>query len=219
MLRNATRVLLSALALGAVVAATSSGTANATDPSATTTTTRTLDHTSRHVVRPVTSTGHAATGYTVHRASGSTSCSSQATTSVSARVDTCYPTAYYLPSCWKSADHTALCLRYVSDTRLVRIRYTGTFLAKPAVRHPSPQRLTLLGGATCDIRIGGAWGVPPGHPTWLGWYSCTNGSVYGPPDGDGVDRSQPVWRVHIMRSDGTMVTRRVAKATYVGTAS
>ncbi|GAB4006311.1 hypothetical protein [Nocardioides ultimimeridianus] len=216
MLRNATRVLLSTLALGAVVAATSGGTANATDPRAAT---RTLDHTARAVVRPVTSTGTAAAGYTVHREAGSTSCWSQATTSVSGKVDTCYPTAYYFPSCWKSANHTALCLRYVSDTELVRIRYSGTFAAKRPVLHPSPQRLTLLGGATCDIRIGGAWGVPPTHPNWVGWYSCTNGSVYGPPDGDGVDRSQPVWRVHIMGKDGSLVTRRVAKATYVGTAS
>ncbi|HWU23209.1 MAG TPA: hypothetical protein VN088_16845 [Nocardioides sp.] len=215
MLRNATRVLLSALALGAVVAATSSGTANATDPSAT----RALDHTARHVVRPVTTAGRPVTGYTVHRESGSTSCWGQATTSVSAKVDTCYPTAYYFPSCWKSTDHTALCLRYVSDTELVRVRYSGTFAAKPAVRHPSPQRLTLLNGATCDIRIGGAWGVVPGHPSWVGFYSCTNGPVYGPPSGDGVDRSHPVWRIHLVRGDGSVVTRRVAKATYVGTAS
>ncbi|HJQ07474.1 MAG TPA: hypothetical protein VJ872_18635 [Nocardioides sp.] len=215
MLRNATRVLLSTLALGAVVAATSSGTANATDPSRAST----LDHTARAVVRPVTSTGSPAAGYTVHREAGSTSCSDQATTSVSAAVDTCFPTAYYFPSCWKSTNHTALCLRHVSDTRLVRIRYSGTFAAKPAVQRPSPQRLTLVGGGTCDIRIGGAWGVVPGHPDWVGWYSCTNGSVYGSPTGDGVNRSRPVWRVHLVGSDGTLVTRRVAKATYVGTAS
>ncbi|WP_460789637.1 hypothetical protein [Nocardioides maradonensis] len=214
-MRNATRVLLSTLALGAVVAAASSGTANATDQ----TRASTLDHTARAVVRPVTSAGTPVAGYTVHREAGSTDCSFQATTSVSGKVDTCLPTAYYFPSCWKSANHTALCLRHVSDTRLVRIRYSGTFAARTAVRHPSPQRLRLVGGATCDVRIGGAWGVVPSHPDWVGWYSCTNGSVYGPPDGDGVDRSEPVWRVHLVTNDGTVVTRRVAKATYVGTAS
>lgn len=218
MLRNATRVLLSTLALGAVVAATSSGTANATDPSSGSTTTTTTDHTVRRVVRPSTPLGAPAQGYTVRRASGSVSCSDQATTSFDAGVDICFPTAYYLPSCWKSGNHTALCLRHVTDRRLVRIRYAGAFTTKPAVRHPSPQGLTLIGGATCDIRIGGAWGYPPSHPTWVGWYSCTNGAVYGPPSGDGIDRTQPIWRVHVLRSDGTLVTRRVAKATYVGNA-
>lgn len=215
MLRNATRVLLSTLALGAVVAATSSGTANATDPDAR----ASIDHTSRVVVRPVTAMGRAASGYTVHRESGPLTCRDQSPTAVDPGIDTCYPSALYTPACWKSWNHTALCLRRVADTGLVRIRYSGAFAHHAVAQRRSPQGMRLLGGATCEIRIGGAWGSPPSHPSWVGWYSCTNGSVYGPPSGDGIDRSQPIWRVHILRTDGTMVTRRVARATYVGTAS
>lgn len=181
--------------------------------------TSTLDHTIRKVVRPVDATGHAVAGYTVSRDAGSVTCAAPATTGVDRGIDICFPTAYYVPSCWRSRNRTVLCLRDVSKKQLVRIGYTGTYPVKPAPRVPSPQAMTLANGATCMIRVGGAWGVVPSHPDWVGFYSCSNGSIYGPADGDGVDRSQPVWRVHIFGKDGTVVTRRVARATYAGTAS
>lgn len=213
MSRIATRVLLSTFALAAVVAASSAGSADATGSPA-----PTVDHTTRIVLRPVTTTGTAAPGYAVHREPGSVDCSDQSVSAVDRGIDTCYPTAMYVPSCWKSSNHTVLCLRSVSDTRLVRVRYSGAFVNHAAVKVRSPQGLRLVGGGTCSIRIGGAWGQAPGHPTWLGFYACGNGALYGPPDGDGIDRSQPVWRVHVLHSDGSIVTRRVAVATYVGTA-
>jgi hypothetical protein len=178
-----------------------------------------VDHTAQKVVRPVDGTGHAVTGYTVHRESGSVSCDGQAATGVSRGIDACFPSAYYVPSCWRSRNHTVLCLRDVATKELVRISYSGTYPVQRAVRRPSPQAMTLTNGVTCSIRVGGAWGDAPGHPDWVGFYSCTSGAVYGPGDGDGVDRSQPVWRVHLLRNDGTVVTRRVARATFVGTAS
>jgi hypothetical protein len=167
----------------------------------------------------VTSAGAPAAGYTVSRESGAATCDGQAVTAVDPGIDTCFPSAAYLPSCWRSTRHTVLCLRAVAERRLVRMRYSGSYVSQGVLRRRSPQALTLTNGATCTIRVGGAWGQAPGHPTWLGFYSCSNGAVYGPPDGDGIDRSQPVWRVHLLRSDGSVVTRRVARATYVGNAA
>lgn len=215
MLRTVPRLLLIALTLGAAVAAGTGSAAHAGDgngPSA-------PPKTGRVVVRPVTASGTAADGFTVRRVSGPASCEDQAATAVDPGIDICFPSALYVPSCWKSSNHTVLCLRNVTDTRLVRVRYSGTFVRHAAVRRPSPQGLRLTNGAVCGIRVGGAWGQAPGHPDWVGFYSCSNGAVYGPPDGDGVDRSHAQWRVHVLRADGTVVTRTVATATYVGTAS
>lgn len=213
MLRSPARLLLASLALGAVAVTAAAPLAHAGDgngPSA-------PPRTERVVVRPVTASGTPAAGYTVRRESGTASCTDQAATAVDAHIDICFPSAMYVPSCWKSSDHTALCLRNVADKRLVRVRYSGAFGTHPAVSRRSPQGLRLTNGATCSIRVGGAWGQAPGHPGWVGFYSCTNGSVYGPPTGDGIMRAQP-WHVRIMRPDGSIVIRQVRTATYVGTA-
>lgn len=175
-------------------------------------------HTRRVVVRPVTAAGTPASGFVVHRQKGSASCTDPSPAAVDDGISICYPSADYLPSCWKSARHSVLCLRDVSRRVLVRIRHSGSYPHLKAPARPSPQALRLLTGQRCTIRIGGAWGTAPHHPGWVGFYSCTNGSVYGPPSGDGIDRSRPFWRVHLLRPDGSMVIRRVAVATFVGTA-
>lgn len=190
---------------------------------------RTLTHTRQVVVRPVNATGHAVPGFTVRRETGqgAVDCDGQSAYSVSDHVDTCYPSALYAPSCWKAVDHTVLCLQDVERKRLVRFRYEGRFVAAPAMRpnERSPQGLRLADGERCTVRVGGAWGQAPGHPDWVGYYSCTNGSVYGPfdgsagrPYGDGISRTNPVWSVHLLRNDGSIVVRKVTRATYVGTA-
>ena len=181
----------------------------------------TTRHTHRVVVRPVDAAGDAVTGWTVHRERGvSVQCDGPAPAAVDDGIGACFPTALYLPACWKSHHHTALCLRDARTKALVRVRYTGAFPAPTAPGHATPQDLDLTGGQQCSIRFGGAWGQLPSHPNWLGFDSCAKGSVYGPPSGDGIDRSQPVWTVHLWLS-GTrerVVTRGVRKAYYVGTA-
>ena len=211
MFRLAAAGLLSTLALGATVVATTGGGAVQAAPT-------TPDHTTRVVVRPVTSAGTAVSGYTVRREKGAASCSDQSVAGLRRGIDTCYPSAMYLPSCWKSTNHTALCLRDVGVKELTRVRYSGSFRTHTAVKNPAPQAIRLTNGATCRIRVGGAWGTPPQHPQWLGFYSCSNGDVFGPANGDGIDRSQKVWRVHILRADDSLVTRKVDKAYFVGTA-
>jgi len=171
------------------------------------------------VVRPVTAQGRPAPGWTVHRQKGAVFCDDASRSAVDDGIATCYPSAYYLPSCWRSVGHTVLCVRDVGSRELVRIRYRGAYPDVTAPRRPSPQELTLGNGETCTIRIGGAWGTAPSHPRWLGFYSCESGSVYGPPNGDGIDRGHHPWWVHVMRDDRSMVLKTVRTAYVVGTAA
>jgi len=176
--------------------------------------------THRVVVRPVDAAGHARPGWTVHRAKGLTvDCGGSAAAAVDDGIHACFPTAAYLPACWPSAHHTVLCLRDARVHRLVRVRYSGSLGAAEAPGRPSPQDLDLTGGQTCSLRVGGAWGTLPTHPNWLGFYSCTHGSVYGPASGDGIVRTTRPWSVRIWKS-GTrhhVVHRSVATAYLVGT--
>jgi hypothetical protein len=205
--------LLVATASAALAASTLvSGTAGATGATA---------HTHRVVVRPVDVAGYAIAGWSVHRERGvSVQCHGPAPAAVDDGIGACFPTAEYLPACWKSRHHTALCLRDARRQKLVRVRYTGAFGSPTAPDQATPQDLTLAGGRRCEIRVGGAWGQLPSHPRWSGFYSCPTGAVYGPASGDGIDRSHSPWTVHVWRS-GTrqrVVTRGIATAYYVGTA-
>ena len=198
-----------ALAASALVSGTTPGATGATA------------HTHRVVLRPVDTAGHAVAGWTVHRERGvSVQCDGPAPAAVDDGIGMCFPSAEYLPACWKSRRHTALCLRNARKQRLVRVRYTGAFGSPTAPDRPTPQDLDLTGGQRCAIRVGGAWGQLPSHPRWLGFYSCATGSVYGPASGDGVNRHHSQWTVHLWRS-GTkqrLVTRGIGTAYYVGTA-
>jgi hypothetical protein len=204
----AATALAAALAASALVPATA---AHARTP-----------HTARVVVRPVDATGHAVAGWTVHRERGvSVQCDGPAPAALDDGIGECFPTAEYLPACWKSHHHTVLCLRDARTRTLVRVRYTGSFVTPTAPARATPQDLDLAGGQQCAIRFGGAWSQLPSHPNWLGFDSCAHGSVYGPASGDGIDRSAPLWTVHVWKS-GTkqrVVTRDVATAYYVGTAA
>lgn len=179
-----------------------------------------LAHTQVTVVRPVDSSGHPATGWTVRRSLDITlSCYGPAPAAVDDKIALCSPSAAYAPACWRSGHHTVLCLRDVRGRELVRMRYSGAFPTVTAPPQPSPQGLDLAGTRTCDIRVGGAWGQVPSHPSWLGFYSCSTGSVYGPPTGDGINRHHAVWRVHTWSGRGDRVTTREVRAAYaVGTA-
>jgi hypothetical protein len=178
--------------------------------------------THRVVVRPVDASGQAQSGWTVHRTKGLTvQCDGSASAAVDDGIYACFPTAAYLPSCWPSQHHTVLCLRDARTRKLVRVRYSGSLGSATAPSRPSPQDLDLAGGQRCSLRVGGAWGTLPTHPSWVGFYSCTHGSVYGPPSGDGIVRSAPPWTVHVWKS-GTahrVGRRSVAKAYFVGTRS
>lgn len=174
--------------------------------------------THRAVVRPVTSDGQPASGWTVKRLRGRASCWGTSPSAVQSGIATCSPSALYLPSCWESTGQTVLCLQDPAARVLVRVRYTGSYPQTAAPTRPEPQGLVLGDGEHCRIRVGGAWGTVPGHPRWVGFYSCDGGDVYGSRRSGGIDRSAPVWQVHLVDEDNTVTTRRVRSVTYVGTA-
>lgn len=173
------------------------------------------------VVRPVTADGSPAPGWKVKRENTTVDCDGPAPSAVDPGIATCWPSAAYLPSCWQSQDHTALCLRAVNRKRLVRVDYRGAWPSEPAPATPAPQGLVLGGDQRCDLRIGGGWGSPPQHPMWMGFYSCEKGSVYAPGRlPDGIDRSADAWTVHLWREKADrIVTKPVLKAVVVGNAA
>lgn len=181
--------------------------------------------TTTDVVRPVTADGHAAAGWTTHRERGRVDCDGASPAAVDPGIAGCYPAAYALRGCWAARHRTVLCLRDLGadgTTRdLVRLRRHGSFpraVAAPA--EPAPVALVLADGQRCLLRVGGAWGAPGSHPSWIGHYSCTDDSVYAPARSTtGIDQSRPVWRVRLWDGASDSITRaRVVSATFLGTA-
>jgi hypothetical protein len=178
------------------------------------------EHTHRVVVRPVDASGHARPAYTVTRVTGVTvQCDGPAASAVDDGIYACFPAAEYLPACWQARHHTVLCLRDARKQKLARFRWSGTLGSATAPTHPSPIDLDLAGGQQCSQRVGGAWSTLPTHPSWVGFYSCGKGSVYGPPSGDGVDRSTSPWTVRewVGGTKHKVVRHDVATAYLVGT--
>lgn len=173
-------------------------------------------------VRPVTAAGRPVRGWTVEREPGRVDCSGPSPSAVNPDIVSCYPTVMSLRACWKSADHTVLCVRDAREHTLVRVHYTGRFPSVDAPAEPAPMNLALTHADRCLIRNGGAWGAPPEHPRWIGFYSCEgDGSVYAPPRSrDGIDRSEALWSVRLWRSRRDDIVRRdVRTVYYVGTAA
>ncbi|HZY77479.1 MAG TPA: hypothetical protein VFE40_14270 [Jatrophihabitantaceae bacterium] len=185
-----------------------------------------LPHTKLVVVRPVHENGTPVHGYqVVHETHGSGfTCAFHSPVSVSSGVAWCGASADATIACWKSQQHTVLCLRDPRVRKLVRIRYSGTYSAGHRVKHPLPEALDLRRVGDCSVRIGGAWGPVAKRPNWVGYYSCSHGaSVYGPQRlNGGIDRSVNPWLVHVVRFNGhtNVLARpdRVAVAYFVGTA-
>lgn len=178
------------------------------------------------VVRPVTAAGAPAAGWTVTRESGTVDCYGSAPSSVDDGITACFPTAYGLRACWRSARHTVLCVRDVADRSLVRVRYDGRYPRATAPQVAQPAALALADGRSCLLRVGGAWGSPAQHPQWVGFDSCTRSAdVYGGgAPGDGINRSSRTWTVKLWRhgvdpKGERLVTRAVTTAYVVGTAA
>lgn len=180
----------------------------------------------RVVVRPVTHSGLPAPGYSVVRErDDSFLCTDgPSPVAVDANIRFCGYSATNTVACWKSAvPTTVLCLRDPRTRTLARISYQLRFAPTAAPAHPVPQALVLDDGTRCLIRDGGAWNLLPGHPTWVGWYSCSGArDVYGPLGGNGIDQTTHNWTVHTVRFSAgkapTIVTHSVKTAYYVGSA-
>lgn len=182
-------------------------------------TTTTGTATQHIVVRPVDASGHPVSGYSVTTESipGFSCDEGTSPVALDANIRFCGFSATYTVACWKSTNHTALCLRDPRVKKLVRIHYTGSFDPIAAPAHRTPQALTLRDGSYCLIRDGGAWSPSTNHPNWVGFYACThNQDVYGPPTGDGIDRTHALWTVHTIAPSGQgPATLRYVTKTYV----
>jgi hypothetical protein len=182
--------------------------------------------THRVVVRPVTSQGRPMRGYRVVNETipGFICNDGPSPAAVSPNIRFCGSSATNTVACWKSATpSTVLCLRDPQGRTLVSIKAAGRFAAIAATNHPVPQSLLLDNGTHCLIRDGGAWSAVPGHASWVGWYYCAGAAnVYGPRTGDGIDRAEPTWTVHIVETSAgkpATISRHLVKtAYYVGTA-
>lgn len=178
--------------------------------------------TARVVVRPVHSDGTPVSGWkVVHERIPAFSCTGGASNvAVDPNIVYCgFPSTNTL-ACWKSRNHTVLCVRDPLVHKLYRIRYQGTFHPAKAVTRPSPLSLALAGGDYCMSRDGGTWPSVKHHPSWYATYICTKGAVYGR-GRDGINRTVNPWRVHLVLSpfQPTIRDRRVDTAYYVGTAA
>jgi hypothetical protein len=115
-------------------------------------------------------------------------------------------------------------MRNPRSKHLVRIPRLGAFastaLVPPARR--APLEIRLGDGDLCSIRDGGAWGQLPGHPNLFGTYACVHdGAVWATATArhQGVNESHATWTVRTAHCGShTLVTRRVVKAWFVGTA-
>lgn len=184
-----------------------------------------LPHTQKVVVRPVHANGTPAAGYSVTRETRTDGvlCWGASDNAVDPGIDYCGASVTYTEACWKSSNHTVLCLRDPQRRHLVRIRYTGTYHRTAVSAHPKPQALQLFTGMYCLVRDGGTWPMVKGHPNWYGQYNCGRLGMYGP-GRDGINRSVNPWSVHLVRNPDNntphaIVVRRVEVAYYVGNAA
>jgi hypothetical protein len=184
-----------------------------------------LPHTQRVVVRPVHADGTPAAGYSVTRETRADGiqCWGASADAVDHGIDYCGASVTYTVACWKSRNHTVLCLRDPKRKHLVRIRYQGNYKTTPVESRPKPQALDLFSGNYCLVRDGGAWPQIHGHPQWQGQYSCDSNGIYGRGN-DGINRSVNPWSVHVVNNPNNntrnaIVVRRVQTAYYVGNAA
>ncbi len=182
-------------------------------------------HTRQVVVRPVHANGTPAAGYTVSRETRTdgVQCWGASADAVDPGIDYCGASVTYTVACWKSRNHTVLCLRNPRRKHLVRIRYSGAYHHTAVPARPKPQALGLTNGNYCLVRDGGAWPEVKGHPNWYGQYNCRAVGLYGPGN-DGINRHVDPWSVHLVRNPANntphaIVVRRVQTAYYVGNAA
>lgn len=222
--RIAVAVLATAVTTGAALLAT---TAAADASSASTTATRQI------VVRPVTSSGHAAHGFSVRKEGGvKLDCSfpSPSPAAVDKNILECSPSAAYAVACWKAAQHKrTLCLEDPTKPKLIKFGYAGKFAksAPPKKHQTAPLRIQLANGEICSIRDGGAWGQLRKHPNWFATYGCagSHGSdaIWAGQHARhlGIDESSSSWTVKVASQTGNekVHVRHVVKAYFVGTAA
>lgn len=185
--------------------------------------------TTRVTVRPVTSAGHPAPGFTLHaEPGGSVDCTAKlpSPAAVDPNIDVCSPSAEYAVACWKSAVAArALCFRNVLTKNVYRIPRVGAFASTPIapVAYRAPLALEIADGDLCTLRSGGTAGSLTGHPGLFVTYWCVHhGAVWASLHARhfGINEAHPLWTVQTASAGNhALVTRHVVKAWFVGTHS
>jgi hypothetical protein len=213
------RRLVLVLALGSVLAATSTYGADAAQSSG--------RHTQRVVSRPVTAAGRPAPGYRVTvETSPRLDCSAGEPSPVAVDQDIVYCTPDYADAvaCWKSSSaHHVLCLRDARHKTLVKLRVSGPTAGTSALPKRAPLDVQLNSGVTCALRVGGAGTSLKQHPSWSIFYFCSHGlAIWAPLNATnwGLNRAHPVWTAHVAASSGgkRVAKRGLSRTWFVGTA-
>ena len=192
------------------------------------TTSETAPATERVVVRPVTSSGLPASGFTVTDETtltldcGSTSFDARpSAVAVDDDILACSPSSAFAVACWQDpVPGFVACYRDPWKTEVIRVASTGTLPKTTAPDQAQPLGLLLNDGDRCLIRSGGVWNDLAEQPGWYGTYSCTEDGAVWAESTDGVDRSAPRWTVHVapISGESPVSTREVVTAYFVGTA-
>lgn len=181
--------------------------------------------TARVVIRPVTAAGRAAPGFRVTNGGSFVDCSFSAPSpvAVSRNIDFCSPDAADPVACWKAAaPHQVLCFIDARHKHLIRWRLQSSFAVTRAPKRPAPLDVRLATGTYCQLNSGGAGDRLRGHPNWAEAYICGNGqAIWAPQTAQtlGVNMNTRLWTVRVapQSGKGRLITRRVARAWFVGT--
>ena len=179
----------------------------------------------RTIIRPVTSSGHAAPGFHAKvDKGGEVDCSfgDPSSAAVDADIVACAPDAAYAIACWKSHyPQHVLCLRDARGTQLDSI-YTSQPIAQAyPYKVRAPLELRFNNGILCSQRDGGAGPSLNSHPTWVVYDYCTKGYiVWGPQNSKNwaINRSNPAWTAYLSHGTGAVHKRTIKRVWLVGTA-
>jgi hypothetical protein len=175
-------------------------------------------------VRPVTTAGRAAPGFSVTNQKSGVDCADgdASLAAVDADILFCAPDAAYAIACWKSATaHHVLCLRNATSKQLVKLPARGAIPSTEPRTHPTPLNLRLANGRYCELRDGGAGSSLRNRPNWSAFYYCTgNTAVWAPLNATnfGILKSGQQWTVRVgaASGNGPLTKVSVTRAYYVG---
>lgn len=130
-------------------------------------------------------------------------------------------------ACWPTGGgRWVLCLTDPFRNVLTLRPATGVTTVQKQRSYPlRPMGLLLDDGTQCRARTGGSWPRLGSHPDWVGYFQCSGEAgrpmtaVWGPGElVDGIRREPAGWTVQVGSAEGTLATRNVLKAYYVGVA-
>ncbi|WP_181063627.1 esterase/lipase family protein [Nocardia nova] len=179
------------------------------------------------VLRPFDRAGKLAAGWALDdRTTGTIDCrfASPSPSAVDPGIQECAPVAAEADSCLITPQATtAFCLENPFAPTIVRNAITGqTHTDSPATEFPVPIGIILDDGTTCRRRIGGSWPTTDAKPDYVGYYNCSQGAkfraVWGPPDGNGITKTESGWIVETGGEHGSLTTHKITEALFVGVA-